>query len=31
VLNNINALDITLLFLVEVDRLVELLERPLFR
>jgi hypothetical protein len=30
-LNHIDPLDIDLMFLLEVDRLVELLERPLFR
>lgn len=30
-LTNINPLDINLMFLLEVDRLVEMLERPLFR
>lgn len=30
-LNNIDPLDITLILLLEVDRLIELLERPLFR
>lgn len=31
VLNRIDPLDINLIFLLEIDRLVELLERPLFR
>jgi hypothetical protein len=30
-LNQIDTLDIHLMFLLEVDRLIELLERPLFR
>jgi Vacuolar protein 14 C-terminal Fig4p binding len=31
VINTINPLDINLMFLLEIDRLIELLERPLFR
>jgi vacuole morphology and inheritance protein 14 len=31
VINTINPLDINLIFLLEIDRLIEMLERPLFR
>ena len=31
ILNRINPLDISLIFLLEIDRVVELLERPFFR
>jgi hypothetical protein len=31
ILNRIDPLDINLMFLLEIDRLIELLERPLFR
>jgi hypothetical protein len=31
VLNSIDPLDINLIFLVEIDKLIEMLERPLFR